>query len=66
MIDICVQIAEDEKARPYSRIEAANTVLDKALKFVENFFMLNELAKVWELLEDQETGRTSQIIDVSE
>ena len=39
MIDICVQIAEDEKARPYRRIQAANTVLDKALKFDENDFM---------------------------
>ena len=45
MIDICVQIAEDEKARPYSRIQAANTVLDKALKFDENDFMRKELAK---------------------
>ena len=66
MIDICVQIAEDEKARPYSRIQAANTVLDKALKFDENDFMRKELAKVRELLEDQEAGRSMQIIDVSE
>tara|TARA_E500000331_G_scaffold192918_1_gene185372 strand:- start:95 stop:244 length:150 start_codon:yes stop_codon:yes gene_type:complete len=37
-IDSFVQIAEDEKTRPYSRIQAANTVLDKALKFDENDF----------------------------
>ena len=66
MIDICVEIAEDPKARPYSRIQAANTVLDKALKFDENDFMRKELAKVRELLEDQEAGRSTQIIDVSE
>ena len=66
IINICIQIAEDEKARPYSRIQAANTVLDKALKFDENDFMRRELAKVRELLEDQEAGRSTQIIDVSE
>ena len=66
MIDICVQIAEDPKTKPYSRIAAANTVLDKALKFDENDFMRKELAKVRELLEDQEAGRSTQIIDVSE
>ena len=66
MIDICVQIAEDEKARPYSRIQAANTVLDKALKFDENDFMRKELAKVRELLEDSEAGRSTQIIDISD
>ena len=66
MIDICVQIAEDPKTKPYSRIAAANTVLDKALKFDENDFMRKELAKVRELLEDSEAGRSTQIIDVSE
>ena len=65
MIDICVQIVEDEKARPYSRIKDANTVLDKALKFDENDFIRKELAKVRELLEDSEAGRSTQIIDVS-
>ena len=45
MIDICVQIAEDEKARPYSRIQAANTVLDKALKFDENDFIRKKSQK---------------------
>ena len=34
MIDICVEIAEDPKARPYNRIQAANTVLDKALSLM--------------------------------
>jgi len=66
MIDICIQIAEDPKTKPYSRIAAANTVLDKALKFDENDFMRKELAKVRELLEDSEAGRSTQIIDVSE
>ena len=66
MIDICVQIAEDEKTRPYSRIQNANTFIDKALKFDENDFMRKELAKVRELLEDQEAGRSTQIIDVSD
>ena len=66
MIDICIQIAEDPKTKPYSKIAAANTVLDKALKFDENDFMRKELAKVRELLEDSEAGRSTQIIDVSE
>ena len=66
MIDICIQIAEDPKTKPYSRIAAANTVLDKALKFDENDFMRKELAKARELLEDSEAGRSTQIIDVSE
>ena len=45
---------------------AANTVLDKALKFDENDFMRKELAKVRELLEDSEAGKSTQIIDISE
>ena len=66
MIDICVQIAENEKARSYRRIQSANTVLDKAMKFDENDFMHKELAKVLEFLENQEAARSTQIIDVSE
>ncbi len=66
MIKIFVKITDDPKVRPYSRIQAANTVLDKALKFDEIDFMRKELAKVRELLEDQEAGRSKQVIDVSE
>ena len=56
----------NEKARTYSIIKAANTVLNKALKFYEYDFMRKELAKARELVEDQETERSKQIIDVSE
>ncbi len=36
------------------------------MKFDELDFIRKELAKIRELLEDQEAGRTAQIIDVSE
>ena len=39
-----MQIEEDEKARPYRSIQAANTVLYKALKFDENDFMRKAIA----------------------
>ena len=57
---------EDKTARPYARANSACALLDKAKKFDELDFMRKELAKVRELLEDQEAGRTAQIIDVSE
>jgi len=40
--------------------------MDKSMKFDELDFMRKELSKVRQLLEDQEAGRTTQIIDVSE
>ena len=57
---------EDKTARPYALSNSACALLDKAMKFDELDFMRKELAKARELLKDQEAGRTTQIIDVSE
>ena len=57
---------EDKTARPYARSNSACALLDKAMKFDELDFMRKELSQVRLLLEDQEAGRTTQIIDVSE
>lgn len=65
-VEVLVEIMEDKTARPYARSNSACALLDKAMKFDELDFMRKELAKVRELLEDQEAGRTAQIIDVSE
>ncbi len=65
-VEVLVEIMEDKTARPYARSNFACALLEKAMKFDELDFMRKELAKVRQLLEDQESGRTAQIIDVSE
>ena len=42
--------------RPFSRIQAENIVLNKALKFDENDLIRKELAKARQLLEDSKLG----------
>jgi hypothetical protein len=66
VVEVLVEIMEDKTARPYARSSSECALLDKAMKFDELDFMRKELAKVRALPEDQEAGRTTQIIDVSE
>ena len=63
MIEILAEIAENPKNKPYSRVNAADKLLEKALKFDEAHFQRVELAKVREILEDSEAGR-SPIIEI--
>ena len=65
MIEILCEIAEDKNARPYARTNAASAVLDKALKFDEMQFQRDELRPIREILEAQEEGRATALIDVS-
>ena len=46
--------------------ESTDGLNKQKLKFDENDFMRKELAKVRELLEDSEAGKSTQIIDISE
>ena len=57
MIEILAEIAENQKNKPYSRVNAADKLLEKALKFDEAHFQRVELAKVREILEDSEADR---------
>ena len=54
---------ENPKNKPYSRVNAADKLLEKALKFDEAHFQRIELAKVREILENSEAGR-SPIIEI--
>ena len=63
MIEILAEIAEKPKNKPYSRVNAADKFLEKALKFDEAHFQRVELKQVREMLEDSETGR-SPIIEI--
>ena len=63
MIEILAEIAENPKNKPYARVNAADKLLEKALKFDEAHFQRVELAKVRELLEDSKVGR-SPIVEI--
>ena len=59
MIEILAEIAENPKKKTYSRVNAADKLLEKALKFDGAHFQRVELAKVREILEDSEAGRSA-------
>ena len=63
MIEILAEIAENPKNKSYSRVNAVDKLLEKALKFDEAHFQRVELAKGREILEDSEAGR-SAIIEI--
>ncbi len=57
------EIAENPKNKLYSRVNAVDKLLEKALKFDEAYFQRVELPKVREIMEDSEAGR-SPIIEI--
>jgi len=63
MIEILCEIAENPKIKTYSRVNAADKVLEKALKFEEAHFQGVEQSHVREILEKSEAGR-SPIIEI--
>tara|TARA_B100001250_G_scaffold233437_1_gene200416 strand:+ start:207 stop:527 length:321 start_codon:yes stop_codon:yes gene_type:complete len=63
MIEILAEIAENPEKKSYTRVNAADKLLEKALKFDEAHFQRVELEKGIEILEESEASR-SPIIEI--
>ena len=64
MIEILCEIAENPEKKTYSIVNAADKVLERAVKFDKaHFHRVEELGKVREILENSEAGR-SPIIEI--